>query len=88
MPKKDEYVKFKYFGRKIKPPFIIQADFESILVSEDNRKQNSEQTYTNKYQAKILFVVMTIYQYVLMISLVSLLSHTQVNIPFIILLIV
>ena len=36
--------------RKIKSPFIIFADFESILVPEDNRKQNPEQSYTTNYQ--------------------------------------
>ena len=37
MPKKDEYIKFKNFGRKL---FMIYTDFESILVPEDNRNQN------------------------------------------------
>ena len=27
LPKKDEYVKFKNFERKIKSPFMIYADF-------------------------------------------------------------
>ena len=36
MPKKGEYIKFKNFERKIKSPFLIYADFESILVPEDN----------------------------------------------------
>ena len=49
MPKKDEYVKFKEFERKIKSSFMIYADFESILVSEDNGKQKFEETYTNKH---------------------------------------
>ena len=40
MPKKEKYVKFKNDERKIKSPFIIYADFESILVPEDNGKQN------------------------------------------------
>ena len=35
MPKKGEYVKSKSFDRKIKSPFMIYADFESILVPED-----------------------------------------------------
>ena len=38
MPKKSEYVKFKNFERKVKSPFMIYADFESILVPEDNGK--------------------------------------------------
>ena len=29
---------------------MIYADFESILVSEDNGKQNPNDSYTNKYQ--------------------------------------
>ena len=50
MPKKGEYVIFKNYERKKKALFIIYADFERILVSEDNGKQNPEETYTNKYQ--------------------------------------
>ena len=38
MPKKGEYVKFKNYESKIKSPFMIYADFESILVPEDNGK--------------------------------------------------
>ena len=49
LPKKGEYVKFKNYERKIKPPFIIDPDFESILVPEDNGNQNPEESYTNKY---------------------------------------
>ena len=40
MPEKHDYVLFKIFGRKIKSLFMIYADFESILIPEDNRKQN------------------------------------------------
>ena len=29
---------------------MIYADFESILVPEDNGKQNPNESYTNKYQ--------------------------------------
>ena len=53
MPKKGEYVKLKKYERKVKSPFIIYADFESILVSEDNRKQNPKESYTNKQQKHI-----------------------------------
>ena len=35
MPKKDRYVKFKNYERKIKSPFITLADFKSILVAEN-----------------------------------------------------
>ena len=38
--KKCEYIKFKHSGRKIKSLLINYADFESILVPEDNGKQN------------------------------------------------
>ena len=53
MPKKGEYVKFKKCERKIKSLFIIFADFEIILVQEDNKKQNPEECSTNKYQKHI-----------------------------------
>ena len=60
MPKKGEYIKFKNFGRKIKSPFMIYADFECILVPEDNGKENPNESYA----------------YVLMINLVNLLNNT------------
>ena len=53
MPKKGEFVKFKNYERKIKSPFVIYADFESILVAESNRKQNPARSYTNKFQKHI-----------------------------------
>ena len=55
MPKKGKYVTFKYFERKMKSPFLfmIYADFESILVPEDNGKQNPNESYTNKYQKHV-----------------------------------
>ena len=50
MPKKGEYAKFKNYERKIKSPFMIYTNFESILVPENNGKQNSKESFTNKYQ--------------------------------------
>ena len=50
MPKKGEYVKVKNVERKIKSSFMIYAVFESILVPEDNGKQNPNESYTSKYQ--------------------------------------
>ena len=50
MPKKGEYVKLKNFERKSKSTFMTYVDFQSILVPEDNGKQNSNEFYTNKYQ--------------------------------------
>ena len=32
---------------------MIYADFESILVPKNNEKQNSEESYTNKYQSHV-----------------------------------
>ena len=53
MPKIGEYDKFRNYERKIKSPFKIYADFESILVSQDNEKQIPEESYTNKCQKHI-----------------------------------
>ena len=50
IPKKGEYNTFKNFERKIKSPFKIYAEFESILVPEDNGKQIPNESYPNKYQ--------------------------------------
>ena len=44
MPAKSEYVKFENHKKKIKASFVISADFE------DNVKQNSNESYTNKYK--------------------------------------
>ena len=40
MPKKDEYATLKNYGRKVKSPLIIYADFESILLPDSYGKQN------------------------------------------------
>ena len=50
MSKKGEYVKLKNYERKVKSQLIIYADFESILEPENNRNQNPEEPYTNKYK--------------------------------------
>ena len=34
---------------------MIYAHFESILVPEDNRKQNTNKSYTKKYQEHVAF---------------------------------
>ena len=64
MLKKGEYVKLGNCERKIKSPSMIYADFEIILVTEDNGKQNPEESYTNiknlSYIKNILLAVMTI----------------------------
>ena len=33
---------------------MIYADFESVLVPEDNVKQNPDESYSNKYQKHVL----------------------------------
>ena len=50
MSKKVEYVRFKSYERKIKSTLLIYVLFESILVPQDNGKQNLHEPYTNKYQ--------------------------------------
>ena len=54
MPKKAQYVKLKNYDRKINSSFVPYADFGSILVPENNGKQNPEESYTNKYQKHIV----------------------------------
>ena len=73
MPKKVAYVKFKNYERKIKSPFIIYADFESILVPDNNNKQNLDQSYDVRKNMKDMLLAVISY-HVLMISLVNLLS--------------
>ena len=46
--------------KKIQPPFIIYADFGSVLVPEDLGMQNPKESYTNKYEKNILVAVMAI----------------------------
>ena len=81
MLKKGKQVKFKNFERKIKSPFMIYSDFESILVPEDNLNQKPLRANIKN----MLLAVMAINQYVLIISLVSLLSNPQVKMLFTIL---
>ena len=50
MHKKGEYVRFKNHERKIKSLFMIYANFAMVLMPEDNKKQNPDEPYTNKYQ--------------------------------------
>ena len=37
----------------MKSPFMIYASFESILVPEDNEKENPNESYTNRYQKHV-----------------------------------
>ena len=53
MSKKGEYIKFKNFEGEIKSTFMIDADFKSILIPEDDGKQNLNQSYNSKYQKHV-----------------------------------
>ena len=53
LAKKGEYAKFKNLERKIKSSFMIYSDFESILVPEDSKMKNPNESYTNKYQQHV-----------------------------------
>ena len=59
MPKKGEYVKFKNYERKIKSPFIRNADFESILMPEDSENK-IQKNFIRTNIRNILLVVMAI----------------------------
>ena len=48
MPKKGEYIKII-----IKSPSMIYADFENILVPENNGKQSPEESYLKKYRKDV-----------------------------------
>ena len=50
---KGEYIGFQNYERKIELPFLIYADFESILVPKEKGWQNSDESYTNKYQKHV-----------------------------------
>ena len=53
MLKKGKYVRFKNYERKTKSQFMIYANFESILVPQDNGKKNPDKSYTEKYQKHV-----------------------------------
>ena len=44
---------------------MIYADFEGILVPEDNEKQNPEEFHTNKYQKHVANITVS-YSYKLL----------------------
>ena len=53
MLEKGEYVKFKNCERKIKSPFMIYADFKSILLPKSNGKHNPRESYSSNYRKHI-----------------------------------
>ena len=54
---------------------MIHTDFQSNLVPAYNEKQNPEESYTKNIM-NMLLAVIALNLYVLMISLVMLLSHS------------
>ena len=57
--KNGEYVKSKNFEIKIKSPSMIYADFKSILVPEDNGKQNPVSLILANIKNMLLVVMVT-----------------------------
>ena len=51
MPKKGSFIEFNKFGKKLKVPFVVYADFESYTEHiTENVNTNDQQSYTKKYQ--------------------------------------
>ena len=75
--------------RKIKRPYKVYADIESILVPQDKKRNIQMNFITKRAKNKnMMLAVMAINQYVLMINLVNLVNHTQVKIMFAVLIII
>jgi hypothetical protein len=52
LPKKGTKIKFKNHRNQIPVPFVIYADFESLLVSDKDRKEDTtvDESFTNRYR--------------------------------------
>jgi hypothetical protein len=52
LPKEGTKIKFKNYKHQVPAPFIIYADFESILVPDNERKmdETSDESHTTRYQ--------------------------------------
>ena len=50
MPPPDTYIKFKKFVHSERAPFVVYADFESILKPLDTCEPDPKKSYTLKYQ--------------------------------------
>ena len=50
MPPKGTFLKFKNFVHSEKVPFIVYADFESLIKNMDNCDPDPNKSYTKKYQ--------------------------------------
>ena len=73
---KAEFFRFKNYERKIKSPFMIYAYFESIILPDDNGKENPKRMSLIRTNTEnMLLPDMAINYYVLVINLVSFFSH-------------
>ena len=50
MPPRGTYLRFKNFSHSEKAPFVIYADFESLIKPMDNCDPDPNKSYTKKYQ--------------------------------------
>jgi hypothetical protein len=50
MPEERSFVSFKNFNRSMRVPFIVYADFESIIKPIDTCESNPDKSYTKQYQ--------------------------------------
>ncbi|ELU04981.1 hypothetical protein CAPTEDRAFT_79965, partial [Capitella teleta] len=53
MPEKGVSIQFKNYQREMKVPFVVYADFESILKPIYTCEPNPEESFTNIYQRPI-----------------------------------
>jgi hypothetical protein len=53
MPREGETMQFKNHGRKIKAPFVIYCDFESITQKVKTCDPNPAEAYTQPYQKHV-----------------------------------
>ncbi|ELU01221.1 hypothetical protein CAPTEDRAFT_109368, partial [Capitella teleta] len=53
MPEKGASIQFKNYQREMKVPFVVYADFESILKPIHTCEPNPEESFTNIYQKHI-----------------------------------
>ena len=70
----------------MKSLFMNYENFESILIPEDNGKQNREESYTSKYQEHV--ACSYVYKLACLDDKFSKVIHIQVKMPFTVLLIV
>src|SRR6218665_1032907 len=53
LPDPGTMLNFKNYNRSLRVPFIVYADFESIIKPIDTCQPDSHESYTNKYQRHI-----------------------------------